>query len=85
MSNRTKEEGSPGKVYLLKEITEKRTKQGKPYLALILGTSEEEIEGRIWDMELSSLPDLVPGDPVRAGAPQERSERISGRTARAVK
>ncbi|TNF45519.1 hypothetical protein EP232_05775, partial [bacterium] len=66
MAERPKEEGSSGKIYLLKEITERRTKQGKPYLALILGTPEEEIEGRIWDMELRSLPELIPGDPVKA-------------------
>jgi 3'-5' exoribonuclease len=55
-----------GKIYLLKEISERRTKQGKPYLALILGTPGGEIEGRIWDMELKSLPALVPGDPIQA-------------------
>jgi len=66
MAGKPKNKESAGKIYLLKEITERRTKQGKPYLALILGTTEEEIEGRIWDMDLKSLPDLVPGDPVKA-------------------
>ena len=70
-------------LYLLKEITERRTKQGKPYLALLLGTPEEEIEGRIWDMELKSLPALVPGDPVEAkgtsGLYQDRKQLIIDR------
>lgn len=66
MTGKLKKKESSGRIYLLKEITERRTKQGKPYLALILGTAEEEIEGRIWDMELKSLPGLASGDPVKA-------------------
>lgn len=66
MTDKPDNKQSAEDIYLLKEITERRTKQGKPYLALVLGTAGEEIEGRVWDMEQKSLPDLVPGDPVKA-------------------
>jgi 3'-5' exoribonuclease len=54
------------RTFLLKKIQEYKTRQGKPYLALVLGTSEGEIEARVWDMGMSSLPGLDAGDPVRA-------------------
>ena len=66
MTSKPDKKDTQDNIYLLKEITERRTKQGKPYMALVLGTAEEEIEGRIWDMEQKSLPDLNPGDPVQA-------------------
>lgn len=60
------ENQSFNRVFLLKNIQEYRTRQGKPYLALVLGTAQGEIEARVWDMAMSSLPGLDAGDPVRA-------------------
>jgi 3'-5' exoribonuclease len=54
------------RIFLLKGIDEKRTKTGKPYLTMILGTPDGSWDGRVWDMEMSSLPGLFEGDPVRA-------------------
>jgi len=54
------------RIFLLKGIDERRTKNGKPYLTVILGTSEGTWDGRVWDMALSSLPGLLEGDPVHA-------------------
>jgi 3'-5' exoribonuclease len=65
------------RIFLLKGIDERRTKTGKPYLALILGTAEGTWDGRVWDMRMSSLPGLVEGDPVKAkGSAQLYQERI---------
>ncbi|UCG37874.1 MAG: HD domain-containing protein [bacterium] len=59
------------RVFLLKGISELRTKAGKPYLALTLGTSSGEWEGRVWEMEMKSLPGLVEGDTVQASGTAE--------------
>ncbi len=65
------------RVFLLKGIDERRTRNGKPYLTLVLGTPESSFEGRIWDMDMKSLPGLVEGDPVRAvGVAQLYQERL---------
>lgn len=53
------------RIFLLKGIDEKRTKTGKPYLTMILGTPDGSWDGRVWDMAMSSLPGLLEGDPVR--------------------
>lgn len=52
-------------IFLLKEISESRTRGGKPYLALTLGNSESDYTARMWDMEMKSLPSLAQGDAVR--------------------
>ena len=54
------------RIFLLKRIEERRTKTGKPYLAVVLGTSDGTWDGRVWDMEMKSLPGLLEGDPVHA-------------------
>ncbi len=65
------------KLFLLKGLDERRTRNGKPYLTLVLGTPDSSFEGRIWDMDLKSLPGLVEGDPVKAvGVTQLYQERI---------
>ncbi len=65
------------RIFLLKVIDERRTKTGKPYLAVILGTSEGTWDGRVWDMEMSALPGLVEGDPVQVkGSAQLYQEKI---------
>jgi 3'-5' exoribonuclease len=65
------------KLFLLKGIDERRTRNGKPYLTLVLGTPDSSFEGRIWDMDLKSLPGLVEGDPVKAvGVTQLYQERL---------
>jgi 3'-5' exoribonuclease len=65
------------RIFLLKVIDERRTKNGKPYLAVVLGTSEGTWDGRVWDMGMSSLPGLVEGDPVQAkGSAQLYQEKI---------
>ncbi len=51
-------------VFLLKDISESRTRAGKPYLALVLGNSESDYVARMWDMEMKSLPSLDQGDAV---------------------
>ncbi|UCF30013.1 MAG: HD domain-containing protein [bacterium] len=83
MTGKVKDSGAPDEIYLLKEITERRTKQGKPYLAVVLGTPDGDVEGRIWDMELKSLPAMVPGDPVlasgKAGVYQDRKQLVIDR------
>jgi 3'-5' exoribonuclease len=53
------------RVFLLKSIDERLTRNGKPYLAMVLGTPSEDLEARVWDMDLKSLPGLVEGDPVK--------------------
>ncbi len=53
-------------VFLLKEISESRTRTGKPYLAMVLGNSGADFTARMWDMEMRSLPSLNQGDAVRA-------------------
>jgi len=64
-------------IFLLKGIDERRTKAGKPYLTMILGTSEGTWDGRIWDMGMSSLPGLQEGDPVQVkGSAQLYQEKI---------
>ena len=52
-------------IFLLKQITEARTKNGSPYLAMLLGSPEMDLEGRMWDTALDSLGGLASGDPVR--------------------
>ena len=65
------------RIFLLKVIDERRTKTGKPYLAVVLGTSEGTWDGRVWDMGMSALPGLVEGDPVQAkGSAQLYQEKI---------
>ena len=65
------------RIFLLKGIDERRTKAGKSYLTLILGTSEGAWDGRVWDMGMSSLPGLLEGDPVHAkGAAQLYQDKI---------
>jgi 3'-5' exoribonuclease len=65
------------KLFLLKGIDERRTRNGKPYLTLVLGTPDNSFEGRVWDMDLKSLPGLVEGDPVKAvGVTQLYQERL---------
>jgi 3'-5' exoribonuclease len=65
------------RIFLLKGIDERRTKTGKPYLAVILGTPEGTWDGRVWDMGMSSLPGLLEGDPVQVkGSAQLYQERI---------
>ncbi len=65
------------RTFLLKNIDERRTKNGKPYLALVLGTSDGAWEARIWDMGMSSLPGLVEGDPVQAaGSAQIYQDKV---------
>jgi len=65
------------RIFLLKGIDERRTKTGKPYLTVMLGTSEGTWDGRVWDMALSSLPGLVEGDPVQVkGTAQLYQENI---------
>lgn len=54
------------RVFLLKSIDERLTRNGKPYLALVLGTPSADLEARVWDMDLKSLPGLMEGEPVRA-------------------
>jgi len=54
-------------LFLLKNIEERTTKNGKPYLSLVLGTPEGDFEGRFWDMDARALPGLVEGDPVKVG------------------
>lgn len=65
------------RLFLLKGIEERRTKTGKPFLVMTLGTPEGVWEGRIWDMGMNSLPGLVEGDPVRArGTAQLYQDKI---------
>jgi 3'-5' exoribonuclease len=65
------------RVFLLKAIDERQTKAGKPYLTMVLGTSEGTWDGRVWDMGMSSLPGLLEGDPVQAkGTAQLYQEKI---------
>jgi len=65
------------RIFLLKGIDERRTKAGKPYLVVILGTSEGTWDGRVWDMGMGSLPGLMEGDPVKVkGAAQLYQEKI---------
>ncbi|MDF1524804.1 MAG: HD domain-containing protein [bacterium] len=65
------------RIFLLKGIDERRTKAGKPYLTVILGTSEGTWDGRVWDMEMSSLPGFLEGDPVQVkGSAQRYQEKI---------
>ena len=65
------------RVFLLKGIDERRTRNGKPYLAVVLGTPEGAWEARVWDMDMSSLPGLLEGDPVRAkGTAQLYLEKV---------
>ena len=65
------------RIFLLKGIDERRTKTGKPYLAVILGTAEGTWDARVWDMAMSSLPGLVEGDPVQVkGSAQLYQEKI---------
>lgn len=52
-------------MFLLKSIDERLTRNGKPYIALVLGTPKTELEARVWDMDMKSLPGLVEGDPVQ--------------------
>jgi len=64
-------------IFLLKGVEERRTKNGKPYLSLTLGTSEGTWDARIWDMALNSLPGLLEGDPVQArGSAQLYQEKV---------
>jgi len=65
------------RLFLLKGVDERRTKTGKPYLAMTLGTPEGSWEARVWDMGMDSLPDLLEGDPVQArGTVQLYQDRI---------
>jgi 3'-5' exoribonuclease len=65
------------RIFLLKAIDERRTRAGKPYLTMILGTSEGTWDGRVWDMGMSSLPGLLEGDPVQVkGSAQLYQEKI---------
>ena len=65
------------RIFLLKGIDERRTRAGKPYLTVILGTSEGTWDGRVWDMEMNSLPGLLEGDPVQVkGSAQLYQEKI---------
>ena len=65
------------RIFLLKGIDERRTRAGKPYLTMILGTSEGTWDGRVWDMEMNSLPGLLEGDPVQVkGSAQLYQEKI---------
>jgi 3'-5' exoribonuclease len=65
------------RIFLLKGIDERRTRAGKPYLTIILGTSEGTWDGRVWDMEMNSLPGLLEGDPVQVkGSAQLYQEKI---------
>jgi 3'-5' exoribonuclease len=54
------------RMFLLKSIDERLTRNGKPYLALVLGTPSADLEARVWDMDMKSLPGLAEGDPVKA-------------------
>jgi 3'-5' exoribonuclease len=54
------------RMFLLKSIDERLTKNGKPYIALVLGSPAADLDARVWDMDMKSLPGLVEGDPVRA-------------------
>ncbi len=65
------------RIFLLKGIDERRTKTGKPYLTMTLGTPEGTWDGRIWDMAMNSLPGLLEGDPVQVkGSAQLYQEKI---------
>jgi 3'-5' exoribonuclease len=65
------------RIFLLKGIDERRTKTGKPYLAVVLGTSGGSWDARVWDMAMSSLPGLLEGDPVHVtGSAQLYQENI---------
>ena len=64
-------------IFLLKGIDERRARNGKPYLTLVLGTPDNSFEARIWDMDMKSLPGLVEGDPVKAvGVTQLYQEKL---------
>jgi len=65
------------RVFLLKSIDERLTRTGKPYLALILGSPMADVEARVWDMDLESLPGLVEGTPVQVkGTAQLYQEKV---------
>lgn len=65
------------RIFLLKGIDERRTKKGKPYLTVILGTPEGTWDGRVWDMGMSSLPGLLEGDPVHVkGSAQLYQDKV---------
>ncbi len=77
MNSNFKPNESFDRIFLLKGIDERRTKTGKPYLAVTLGTSDGSWDGRVWDMEMNSLPGLLEGDPVHArGSVQLYQESI---------
>jgi len=72
-----KENETFDRIFLLKAISEHRTRKGKPFLTLVFGTPEGDVEARAWDMGMSSLPSLDTGDPVSArGTAVSYMERI---------
>jgi 3'-5' exoribonuclease len=65
------------RLFLLKNIEERLTRNGKPFLAVVLGSPAADMEARVWDMELKSLPGLTEGLPVRVrGTAQLYQEKL---------
>ncbi|GBE15255.1 MAG TPA: HD domain-containing protein [Proteobacteria bacterium] len=88
MTTLFKENEKFNRTFLLKAISSGKTRGGKPFVTLTLGTPQQDFEGRLWDTDLETLPSLLPGDPVNAAGTavlyQERIQlkvdRIAGET-----
>jgi 3'-5' exoribonuclease len=74
----TIEDGKPfSGLFLLKAPpSERLQKDGKPYLALTLGTPAASYDAKMWSTSLAAVGGLAEGDPVRA---EGSAERYQGR------